>query len=694
MTGSVLHPGDLAGTAPGAGVGANRVTGIPATYRVDRVIDEAGLGAYLLATDVDTGARAFIKTETDVDALKREAHVLGRIRHPSVARLRFCGTGPAGACLILDLIDGPDLETLLRRRPTPLDREEIEGLLVRLADAVGAIHDAGFLHRDLKPANVVMAPGFLPVVVDLGAAAPNPMGPSRNGPSLVTDGYAAPEQYLEDGREGPWTDVYGLGAIAFRALVGRPLPAAIHRLKEESFEGDLAPFARDRPARRLVEAIRRAVALEPKARLQSPAALVLAIASTSRTAVAAGPQPPAAPEPDPYPPTRPLSRVSRPTSGRVPPPSTPAQTPGGPRKRPGRWRPFVLVAGIVGALGALAGGLMFSQAFKQTWVVDTAGGGDARTIGEGIGQAREGGTILVRPGTYAESVVLDKRLIVRADTGDDQPVIAPSRGSCLTVTAAGATIAGFTFRGSIPADAAAPADACIVLTTAGVILEQNRIEGGTGAAVLIRDGGDPLVQANLIGPAKGSGVVVTAGARGQVVGNTFSQVTLPSIVARGGAEPLIADNTIEDGGGVVFAEGARGTCSSNTIKGTKASAIEVTSGADPQILRNRIEAPAGAGIFVYDRGRGRIEGNTVIQAKLSAIAVEGEGGPTILNNTLAQSGEHGLIIVEGQGAVIEGNTIRNNRGKGIVIGAEAVVELGRNSLEGNDSPQLVDLRRR
>ena len=79
-----------------------------------------------------------------------------------------------------------------------LDAIALGRLLLRLCDAVAFVHARGLLHRDLKPANVVVRPDGSPVLVDFGAALPLER-PAPAASELVTDGYAAPEQYVTDG---------------------------------------------------------------------------------------------------------------------------------------------------------------------------------------------------------------------------------------------------------------------------------------------------------------------------------------------------------------------------------------------------------------------------------------------------------------------------------------------------------------
>ena len=151
--------------------------------------------------------------------------------------------------------------------------------MVKLADAVGAIHAQGFLHRDLKPANILVDPDGTPIVADFGAAMSMRELTVLISDSFLTDGYGAPEQYLSDKPEGPWTDVYGLGAIAYRALTGKMPPSANARI---SGEAALPMFdvQSDCPEA-LRHAVLAALSVEPADRLQSAVAWRDALTASS-----------------------------------------------------------------------------------------------------------------------------------------------------------------------------------------------------------------------------------------------------------------------------------------------------------------------------------------------------------------------------------------------------------------------------
>src|SRR5262249_53373917 len=95
----------------------------------------------------------------------------------------------------------------------------------KIARAIDHVHGKGVVHRDLKPGNVMLAEGAEPKVMDFGLARPGEAGPglTHSHAAVGTPRYMAPEQAAgRSGEVGPAADVYGLGAILYELLTGRP----------------------------------------------------------------------------------------------------------------------------------------------------------------------------------------------------------------------------------------------------------------------------------------------------------------------------------------------------------------------------------------------------------------------------------------------------------------------------------------
>jgi nitrous oxidase accessory protein NosD len=658
-------------------------------YRLDAPI-RRGRGCFD-ATDRTTGERVLVKLGPQGGAPPREAELLAALDDPSIVRLIDAGRDGDLPFVVLEWIDGSDLEAFLARSGGIAD-ESLIRLLCRLADAVAAIHAAGWLHRDLKPANVLLRADGSPVLVDFGAALP--LGASAAAESEVTDGYGAPEQYVTDAPEGPWTDVYGLGAIAYRALCGRaPLPAPA-RLR-----GEAMPLAMDHAGTRdeaLCRAVDWALAFDGRARPQSVEdwRAALSIAVEHRALPEAAPARPAGSSAlDDYPPT---VRVRRAPKTKV---ARPAAAPAG-HATPSRSRgagalvaAVLLLAAAAGVAGAAwYGRPLYERHVKTDWLVDPAGGGDTASIADAIARARDGATIAIRPGTYEEQLTIERPVNLVAAVPDDPPLIAPSEGSCLIATGTAGSISGLRFAGAKAADPKIAAEPCLLLSNSSLRIEGSQITGGTGPAILVRDGGTPEIAGNAIENGAGPGIAVTAGAAPRIARNTIQKMAQAALIVRGGAAPAISDNTIEASGGLVFAEGATGTLQGNRIGASTASGIEVTTGADPGVIDNTIEQAAGAGIFVYDHGRGRFERNVVDGSRLSGVVIATGGNARLSGNEIRDSEEHGVLVVEGGKAMLEGNAVADNRGNGIVIGWDAEIEQNGNEVSGNAEPQLLDAR--
>ncbi len=163
-----------------------------------------------------------------------EARICASLEHPAIVPVHELGWLPDGrAWFTMREVRGRTLGEVLGDRP-PL-RRTLEQL-ARVAEAVAFAHSRGVVHRDLKPTNVMIGDYGEVFVVDWGIAkvvggASGPTGAARGAdPALTVDGsvlgtpvYMAPEQAFGDPDAiGPATDVWGLGAVLYEVLTGRP----------------------------------------------------------------------------------------------------------------------------------------------------------------------------------------------------------------------------------------------------------------------------------------------------------------------------------------------------------------------------------------------------------------------------------------------------------------------------------------
>jgi len=652
-------------------------------YQWVRELRAGATGPVHVALDTADGELVAIKAGTAVDAVRREAGILAALDHPGIVRLKDWSAEPGAPQLVLRFVNAPDLATYLQRHGDGLDDAALCALLTRLADAVAAVHTAGFVHRDLKPANILVRRDGSPVIVDFGAALPLAGIGEAQRWSMLSDGYAAPEQYLRDEPEGPWTDVYALGAIGYRMLSGRPPPAAPARQAGEPMRPALE-LAEGRDEA-LCRAIDRALALDLRARPQHALEWQSALRPLPEEAKSLPtPNHQVRTPVDDYPPTRRVARVRKARATRAPAPSRP------PRRKRRLGRAVAILLLLAAGLGAAGwyGWPLYERYIKTEWIVDAAGNGDAETIGGALSRAGAGATIAIRPGTYAESLMVEQPVNLIAAEPDEPPLIAPEAGACLVATAQGGTVTGLRWRGAEDGANAAPC-----LDVAGSLrIAENTVTPGSAPAVRIRDGADPLVEDNTIESGAGPGVVIMAGARGQLTANTIVGIDGPAIVVRGGAEPRISENRLEDSGRVLFAEGAGGRFADNRIVASRRTALEVTTGADPRVSGNTIENAAEAGIFVHAHGKGRFENNRIVGSGLSGVVVATGGAPQLIGNTVRASGEHGILAVKGGGGRLADNQVVDSGGHGIAIDPQASVELEDNRLDGNTEPQLLDAR--
>jgi len=161
-------------------------------------------------------------SQQDLVRFLGEAETVAQLQHPNVIQIFETGTHEGLPWFSLEFVEEGSLadkvrENLLSPRVAAVLTEQI-------ARGVQAAHDCGIIHRDLKPDNVLMTSGGVPKVTDFGLAKriEGGSGLTQTGAMMGTPSYMAPEQAEGKKEIGPAADVWGLGAILYRLLTGRP----------------------------------------------------------------------------------------------------------------------------------------------------------------------------------------------------------------------------------------------------------------------------------------------------------------------------------------------------------------------------------------------------------------------------------------------------------------------------------------
>ena len=162
-------------------------------------------------------------TETHLKRFRREAEAAAKLQRPGIVPIHEVGEQDSQCYFSMDFIEGGQLDEVVKR--TPISIHNAADLIAKLARTVNYAHEHGILHRDIKPGNILLDQKGEPHLTDFGLArlveAESTI--TRTLDVMGTPSYMAPEQAAgEHTRVTAATDVYGLGAVLYELLTGRP----------------------------------------------------------------------------------------------------------------------------------------------------------------------------------------------------------------------------------------------------------------------------------------------------------------------------------------------------------------------------------------------------------------------------------------------------------------------------------------
>ena len=165
-----------------------------------------------------------------------EARLLAQFDHPSLVKVFRFWEANNTAYMVMPLYTGMTLKQARMQMRTPPPELWLRKLLWSALGALRVLHEGKTLHRDISPDNIFLQDNGPPVLLDLGAARHAINDQDRKHTAVLKVNYAPIEQYSEDDdelRQGPWSDLYSLGAVVHGCLANdTPLPATLRAIRD------------------------------------------------------------------------------------------------------------------------------------------------------------------------------------------------------------------------------------------------------------------------------------------------------------------------------------------------------------------------------------------------------------------------------------------------------------------------------
>ena len=159
-----------------------------------------------------------------------EGRTLAKINHTNVVRVTNFFRANETVYMVMHYERGRTLQQYIQTHRGNIRESFIRRVFAQMLTGLREVHTHKLLHLDIKPSNIYIRQDGSPVLIDFGAARQTLNQNENRLQPMYTPGFAAPEQYHNRERLGPWTDIYSTGASIYACLAGLPPQAADSRL--------------------------------------------------------------------------------------------------------------------------------------------------------------------------------------------------------------------------------------------------------------------------------------------------------------------------------------------------------------------------------------------------------------------------------------------------------------------------------
>ena len=165
-----------------------------------------------------------------------EAKILAKLQStPNIVSVQNYFKENGTAYFVMEYVDGMSLKAYLSKNGDKIPYDKAIAILQPIMEALVQVHAMNLLHRDISPDNIYITAKGESRLLDFGAARVA-SGDGKSVSVILKHGYAPEEQYSSRGNQGPWTDVYAMGATLYRCITGQLPPDSLERIHGDAIK--------------------------------------------------------------------------------------------------------------------------------------------------------------------------------------------------------------------------------------------------------------------------------------------------------------------------------------------------------------------------------------------------------------------------------------------------------------------------